>query len=478
MFPINRFIKQEKKKIIATIIVAIIFLFFWINGPLLQSIEVLSLESIETKYSRPVMIGNNGVNKRTNITNNTIAINEQQTFGYGLLIGKKEIPINWGFIKDNKNNLLFSADKKEAIIKHVKTLYKSEETVRSHTSSDMFYATISEDKNPIIYLESTDVVKHIRGYAGEIQVGIFIDKYGNIKQVDHIASKETKSYLSDIKKSGFYKQFQKVSLTNGTQEVDAVSGATITSKAIAKTVSKLIEVGTPYPISNYTEINEVNAFNLSASLNKTWIIHSIVIFLMFAFSFQKWKKKTKKSITFLSILSIIYIGFFLNNSFTYVSFIHPFVGTSISSLVGLYSLFVLLGAIWGKNLYCKYICPFGNIQRLIIQVNPIKSSRKFFISNKWIKRIRAALTVILLTGVLLGMRNWSNFELFPDLFGLSTIGVWTIISVITILTTMVYPMLWCRLLCPTGSILDGISDLVKTRKKKKKSFKKINFCNQ
>ena len=84
MFPINRFIKQEKKKIIATIIVAIIFLFFWINGPLLQSIEVLSLESIETKYSRPVMIGNNGVNKRTNITNNTIAINEQQTFGYGL----------------------------------------------------------------------------------------------------------------------------------------------------------------------------------------------------------------------------------------------------------------------------------------------------------------------------------------------------------------------------------------------------------
>ena len=78
-------------------------------------------------------------------------------------------------------------------------------------------------------------------------------------------------------------------MTNGTQEVDAVSGATITSKAIAKTVSKLIEVGTPYPISNYTEINEVNAFNLSATLNKTWIIHSIVIFLMFAFSFQKWK---------------------------------------------------------------------------------------------------------------------------------------------------------------------------------------------
>ncbi len=133
--------------------------------------------------------------------------------------------------------------------------------------------------------------------------------------------------------------------------------------------------------------------------------------------------------------------------------------------MGLYSLMVLLGAVWGKNTYCKYVCPFGNIQRLIIQMNPLKTGRKFFIPNKWVKRLRAALTVILLTGILLGLRNWSNFELFPYLFGLSMLSVWFLIAIVTVLSTMIYPMIWCRLLCPTGSILDGISDLINLKRK-------------
>ena len=162
-----------------------------------------------------------------------------------------------------------------------------------------------------------------------------------------------------------------------------------------------------------------------------------------------------------------YIGFFLNNSFTYITFIHPFLGTTVSSFMGLYALMVLLGAIWGKNTYCKYVCPFGNVQRLLIHLNPIKTSRKFFIPNKWVKRIRAALTVILFSGILLGLRSWSNFELFPDLFGLSVLSVWFIVSVVTVLATLIYPMIWCRLLCPTGAILDGISDLISYKKKKK-----------
>jgi NosR/NirI family nitrous oxide reductase transcriptional regulator len=126
---------------------------------------------------------------------------------------------------------------------------------------------------------------------------------------------------------------------------------------------------------------------------------------------------------------------------------------------GLYAFMVLMGAIWGKNTYCKYVCPFGNIQRLIIFINPLKTSRKFFLSNIWIKRIRTAITLILLAGVLLGMRSWSNYELFPDLFGLSVLSVWFVVAVITVLTTLIYPMIWCRLLCPTGSILDTISNI-------------------
>ncbi|MEI6866513.1 4Fe-4S binding protein [Flavicella sp.] len=437
----------------------------------MQTLEVISIETIETKFSKPVMVGSDGVDKKSSQTSfNTITFEEGNIFGFGLILDKKKPRLNWGFIASAQNSPGLSKELAAKILEHAIRFSNKNEIAQIHPSLDMYYVTINGNKS--IYLESTDIVKNIRGYAGEINVGIIIDENGFLKQVEHISSKETQSYLSDIKKAGFYEQFKKITITNGEQQIDAITGATLTSEAIANTVSQLIKQGIPYPISNYTDVDEVNLFSLEAILNSTWIWHITVIFFMFLFAFQKKIKKSKKTIVILSLLSVLYIGFFLNNSFTYISFIHPFVGTSISSFVGLYSLFVLLGAIWGKNTYCKYVCPFGNVQRLIMRINPKKTRRNFFISNKWIKRIRATITIVLLTGVLLGMRNWSNFELFPDLFGWSTIGVWFIVSLITILITMIYPMIWCRLLCPTGSLLDGISDLMsyKTKIKKRNSI--------
>jgi len=469
------FIIQEKRKVIATLIVAVAFLYFWMNGPLLHTIEVLNLEAIVTEYSKPLMVGKDGVDKKGELTSfKTIQFDENNDFSYGLLLEKKTPNTYWGFIADAKNNPALSKDLQAKIVTHAKQFSSQGSIVKIQPSLELYYATIFDKVKgkTTIYLESTDIVNNIRGYAGKINVGIFLDKNGYLKKVVHIASKETESYLADIKNAGFYEQFNSISLTKGEQEIDAISGATLTSEAIASTVSQLVGEGIPYPISNYTDVDEVNLFSLSAVLNKSWIIHITVIFLMFVFAIQRWTKKTKRSIIILNLLSVIYLGFFLNNSFTYISFIHPFLGTSVSSLVGLYSLFVLLGAIWGKNTYCKYVCPFGNIQRLLIHVNPIKMSRKFFISNKWIKRIRAAILIILFTGILLGLRNWSNFELFPDLFGLSILSVWFVIAVITVLTTLIYPMIWCRLLCPTGSLLDGITDLMKFK------LKKSNFKNQ
>jgi NosR/NirI family nitrous oxide reductase transcriptional regulator len=462
-------VMKEIRKVIASAIVAIIFLYFWINGPLMQSVEVLNLESIETKYSAPVMVGKDGVDSKGQLTSyNALKFEEEKIFGHGLITRKKRSNNEWGFLADVKNNPGLSEELEASVLEHAKQFSNNTHLVTVHPSMEMYYSKIldTNTNQKRIYLESTQIIKNIRGYAGEINVGVIIGDDGFIKQVEHLASKETQSYLSDIKNSGFYERFNDVSILNGSQKIDAVAGATITSEAIASTVSELIAEGIPYPVSNYADINEVNTFSLLAILDNSWVVHAVIIFLMFGFAIQKWVKKSKKSVIALSILSVVYIGFFLNNSFTYISFIHPFLGTSLSSFMGLYSLMVLVGAIWGKNTYCKYICPFGNIQHLIIQVNPLKTRRKFFISNKWIKRIRAALTVILLTGVLLGLRSWSNYELFPDLFGLSTLSVWLFIAITTVFSTMVYPMIWCRLLCPTGSVLDGITDLINFKRKK------------
>lgn len=458
---------DNSKEIVATILVAAFFLYFWVNGPLMQQIELLNIEHIETKYSTPVIVGTNGVNTEKAVYN-TISEEEENLFGHGLILDKKKAKPTFGLLADIHNNPGLSQEIASNVLAHAKKFSNDSINVRLLPSTDMYFATIKDENEQVkqVYLESTGIIHNIRGYAGDINVGILLNADGSIAEVYHISSKETESYLQKIKNAGYYEQYKQTTLTKGQQQIDAVSGATLTSEAIAKTVTAIVHTGTPEPIDSYAELNSVNTLGINAELNKIWIAHIVVIFFMFLYGFQKKLKKSKKSILILSGLSVIYIGFFLNNSFTYISFIHPFVGTSVSSLVGLYSLMVLLGAIWGKNTYCKYVCPFGNIQRLINHISPIKSKR-FFLSNKWIKRVRAAIAIILLAGVLLGLRSWSNFEVFPDLFGAQIATLWFIVAVITVLATMVYPMIWCRLLCPTGSLLDGISDLMNYKRKRK-----------
>ncbi|PCI35232.1 MAG: hypothetical protein COB60_03890 [Flavobacteriaceae bacterium] len=110
--------------------------------------------------------------------------------------------------------------------------------------------------------------------------------------------------------------------------------------------------------------------------------------------------------------------------------------------------------------------PFGNVQRLIMKVGPKYARQKFFIPNAWIHKIRMKIAIVLITGVLLGLRKWSNFELFPDLFGWASLGIWFPIALCRVGLTLIYPMIWCRLLCPTGTLLDVISDMMKFKLKR------------
>ena len=63
---IKTILKKEKRKIIATVIVAGFFLFFWINGPFQQIFELINLEKETTEYSNPKMVGGLDGKKKSN----------------------------------------------------------------------------------------------------------------------------------------------------------------------------------------------------------------------------------------------------------------------------------------------------------------------------------------------------------------------------------------------------------------------------
>lgn len=314
---------------------------------------------------------------------------------------------------------------------------------------------LEENKLKKIYLENFQN-NNVEGYAGKIFLGVFINNDEKIETVNYIISNETPSYLYDIKRKGFYENFSNL-YVNKNYDIDIISGATLTCTAINNSVNEIIKTQ-GYIVENYYS-TRVSDFHINSKINKIWIVHiSIISILFIVLSFFKIKK-TKKIKLFVAVFTLIYIGFILNNSFTYISFIHPLLGFSISLYLTIYSLLILLSCIWSKNTYCQYICPFGSAQYLIVKISPFKKTK--FLSNKTAHIIRYSVSFTLITGFLLGLEKWKNYELFPDLFSLNFKSYYFFISLIVIFISMKFPMIWCRITCPTGCLLDSISKISK-----------------
>jgi len=77
----------------------------------------------------------------------------------------------------------------------------------------------------------------IKGYAGETPVLIAFDKKKVITGVYLLQNQETPKYAKRVEDAGYYKSWNGLTVKQALKkEVDAVSGATFTSNAVAKSV--------------------------------------------------------------------------------------------------------------------------------------------------------------------------------------------------------------------------------------------------
>ena len=125
----------------------------------------------------------------------------------------------YGMVADASTTPSLSKDIASKIHDHAEMYAPEGSKVVLKPSMEMYYAEIHSDDKTSIYMESTEIVRNIRGYAGEIKVGIILNQEGQIVAVKHISSKETASYLADIQNAGFYDQFNEITVHGGEQQV-------------------------------------------------------------------------------------------------------------------------------------------------------------------------------------------------------------------------------------------------------------------
>jgi len=294
------------------------------------------------------------------------------------------------------------------------------------------------------------------GYGGPMLVGTVLDPNGAVKSVIILEHKETPSYINKISQAGYFRQYTKKQAGDPLvldYDLDRVSGATLSTRAIANSVQEVAHV-----VAN----KELNLTPKKAELPWQIGIKEIAVTALFVLSvfLPRFKRLAKYRLVFLG-LSVIILGFWLNRSLSMGHISALFLGYFPSPRENLSWYLVLFGALLpalltGKNLYCTYVCPFCGLQEaahLVSRVNlPLG---KYMV---WFRRVKEILLFLVLFLAFLFINpSFSSFEPFGTIFGLNgSSHQWYLLFVI-LLTSFFYRRFWCVAFCPVGTFLDKVA---------------------
>lgn len=299
------------------------------------------------------------------------------------------------------------------------------------------------------------VIADASGYGGKIIVLTIVDETGIIKAVSIVEESETPLYLNKVLNSGFLERITGENIQTGISDVDMVSGATVSADAILTAVQK----GTAHIGSEQLDMHipPVDGFHL------VWQDFATVVLLLL--SVVCAVRGLNKMRPWLLVLAVLFIGFIMNYSLAYSNFISILAGNLpvfierpiwYIMVIGILGLTLILG----RNLYCRWMCPFGAVQEGIYRslnlfaFNPSPELRAQVRKSRWPMLWLVAIIALLLNNP--GIASYEPFSAFFD--GSGNTAQW-LIMLIVLLMSMAQMRFWCQFFCPVGTILDFTAGL-------------------
>jgi hypothetical protein len=301
------------------------------------------------------------------------------------------------------------------------------------------------------------------GYAGPSEVLLGVS--GERDEIAGIAirdSYDTEKYVGYVRDElGFIEMFNGKTLEEmagfdlEANEVEGVSGATMTSLTVARAVVALAEAETkPTPAMPFGGI----AWG-DRSLGSRGLGTVLVVLFGLAMAFTRLRGVRSLRIVFQLVL-IGYLGLVIGDLISQALLVgwaeNGLAWRFAPGLLLLVAAGLLVPLLAGKQVYCHQLCPHGAAQQLLRNRLPARWRWRV---PRWLAGLLGNLPfVLLLVVVVVGVRQLSfnlvSIEPF-DAYLFRVAGWATItIAVVGLVASLFVPMAYCRYGCPTGALLN------------------------
>ena len=352
----------------------------------------------------------------------------------------------------------------------------------AHEAKALKNDTLEVTPDGAFVVNTKALAKDVQGYGGPVPLKIHI-KDGRVAAVEAEPNAESPDFFNRAKT--LLNHWQNKSVDEAlAEEVDAVSGATFSSRAIIANMQR----GLAYAKQRgqWGEDGSVGALGTSASpieggsagaleTSASHIVGSSVgaletsappivalIVVLLGAVVPLFYNNRRLHLVQLAV-NVVVLGLWTGTFVSYTLFLRIFAGGVSLSAIGalaaplLMLIVALIYPLAGRSgHYCANICPFGSAQELAGKL----SRRKLRITPRVLKLLSVlrnllwgVLMALLLTGT---CTAWIDYELFTA-FLYSSASVWVIVLAALFLVLSVWvPRPYCRFVCPTGALVKSV----------------------
>lgn len=306
--------------------------------------------------------------------------------------------------------------------------------------------TVSFSSDGGMVVNTEPLGKDIMGYGGVVPLRIYINKDGVIAKVEALDNAETPDFFNEA--ATLLHKWEGKNVDEALRmHVDAVSGATFSSKAIIANINR----GLQY--AKKSESVEDGALAWSAK----GVLALVVVFLGAVVPLL-WRNRKLHYLQL--VLNVAVLGLWSGTFVSYAMMLNVFSnGVPLASFSSMAAPLLMLVVafvypVFGRpGHYCANMCPLGSAQELMGKL----SRRKLTVGKKTQKALTSfrmllwgVLMLLMLGGITVG---WMDYELFTAFIYSSAPIAMLVVAVLILVLSVFIGRPYCRFVCPTGTLM-------------------------